>query len=142
MQANNQIIDVIVKEVLSRIDTEGRQTEIHIHGNVEGSNLLVGNENKAKNTISAKRRKKLLSDTITFLMYHAETLRSLTFAHSDTFLMTGNSVFFLNSLRCACDPGICFKLSRAENFVSNKNSQISAKTTLTPIHIEARMIWR
>lgn len=50
VQAGSQIVDLIVKEVLSRIETATRKTEIHIHGNVENSNLLVGDKNRADNT--------------------------------------------------------------------------------------------
>jgi internalin A len=55
VQAGGQIVDLIVKEVLSRIETDTRKTEIHIHGNVENSNLLVGDKNRADNTNTKKK---------------------------------------------------------------------------------------
>lgn len=44
VQAGNQIIDLIVKEVLNRIESH-RKTEIHIHGNVSDANLSIGDNN-------------------------------------------------------------------------------------------------
>ncbi|MBI5839297.1 MAG: GTP-binding protein [Chloroflexi bacterium] len=46
VQVGNQIIDLIVKEVLSRIEIENKHIEVHIHGDMKGSNLVVGDENK------------------------------------------------------------------------------------------------
>ena len=52
VQVGGHIIDLIVKEVLSRIETEhksssGNITNIIVGKSVEG-NIIVGNENKAK----------------------------------------------------------------------------------------------
>lgn len=57
VQAGNQIIDLIVKEVLNKIETQ-RKTEIHIHGNVSDSNLNVGGHNQLDINSQKKPRKK------------------------------------------------------------------------------------
>lgn len=48
VQAGNQIIDLIIKEVLSRIESESKRVEVHIHGDVRDSNLLVGDKNQQR----------------------------------------------------------------------------------------------
>lgn len=45
VQVGDRIIDLIVKEVLSKIETQNK-TEIHIHGSVSDSNLNVGDHNQ------------------------------------------------------------------------------------------------
>lgn len=57
VQAGNQIIDLIVKEVLSRIETNPK-TEIHIHGNVSDANLNVGDHNQLEISNKKAPRKK------------------------------------------------------------------------------------
>jgi internalin A len=47
VQAGNQIVDLLVKELLGRIERDGNRLELHIHGNVDSSNIIIGNANKA-----------------------------------------------------------------------------------------------
>jgi len=56
VQAGNQIIDLIVKEVLSRIETDSKRVEVHIHGDMKESNLVVGDKNKVKSESKKKRK--------------------------------------------------------------------------------------
>jgi hypothetical protein len=59
----NQLITVNVRQILSGIETESsrraeRSIQIHIHGNVESSNLIVGDDNKSQNTTSVAKKPK------------------------------------------------------------------------------------
>lgn len=54
VQAGNQIIDVIAKEVLSRIETT-RKTEVNIYGDVDDSTLLAGDKGEIKNAPPEKK---------------------------------------------------------------------------------------
>lgn len=56
VQVGNQIIDLIVKEVLNRVETEGKRVEVHIHGDMKESNLIVGNDNQPD--IKTKKKRK------------------------------------------------------------------------------------
>lgn len=55
--AGEKVIDILVKEVLSRIESQ-RKTEIHIHGNVSDTNLNVGDNSKLEINDKKKTRKK------------------------------------------------------------------------------------
>jgi len=60
VQSGNQIIDLIVKEVLSRIETDGRRNiTINVGGDV-GGNLIAGDDNEASinKSRSEKKRKR------------------------------------------------------------------------------------
>jgi internalin A len=46
VQAGNNIIDVIVQEVLNRIEDKSKRTEVHIHGNVTDTQFIVGDDNQ------------------------------------------------------------------------------------------------
>ena len=46
VKAGNNIIDVIVKEVLNRIEDKSKRVEVHIHGNVTDTQFIVGDDNQ------------------------------------------------------------------------------------------------
>ncbi|MBC7877029.1 MAG: leucine-rich repeat domain-containing protein [Anaerolineales bacterium] len=56
VQAGNQIVDLIVKKVLRRIEIDTSRTEIHIHCNVQDSNILAGDKNQLGSKSKKKRK--------------------------------------------------------------------------------------
>jgi len=55
VQVGNQIIDLLVREVLSRIET-GRT--IRVNGNIANSTIIPGDENKSEQDLKPARKRK------------------------------------------------------------------------------------
>jgi hypothetical protein len=55
VQVANQIIDLLVREVLSRIET-GRT--IRVNGNIANSTIIPGDENKSEQALKPARKRK------------------------------------------------------------------------------------
>jgi len=47
VQVGDKIVDLVVEKLLSQVEKEGSRVELHIHGNVDSSNIIIGNDNKA-----------------------------------------------------------------------------------------------